>query len=301
MASSMDKDLVHVFLWAKLLSGVVATMVPFDSYTMREAIEDDYIFNPLRGIVPVSAKMYFQLPENKLEGFEGDTGYNGKELTEEELEKRYQIRKEKIYSDPERIDAIAHFVVDRLLSAVYHNIRGTAKAMLAVSSIPNAIKYKKLIDSCYPQAIEAQKKYERFSEAPIYTVYSERQGVESPNGLNGGINEKQVLQNFKLAKNGLIIVVDKLQTGFDEPKLHTLFLDKEIRGINAIQTISRVNRITKDKNDCKIVDFSHLNVNVKNIKQAFEHFSNVVVSDFAPLEDEITPPQKSIAAEPTNE
>jgi type I restriction enzyme, R subunit len=262
--------------------------VPFDSYTMREAIEDEYIFNPLRGIVPVSAKMYFQLPENKLEGFEGDTGYDEKNLTEEELEKRYQIRKEKIYSDTERMDAIAHFVVDRLLSAVYHNIRGTAKAMLAVSSIPNAISYKKLIDKYYPQAVAAQKKYERFSEAPVYIVYSERQGIESPNSLNDGINEKQVLQNFKLAKNGLIIVVDKLQTGFDEPKLHTLFIDKEIRGINAIQTISRVNRITKDKNDCKIIDFSHLNVNVKNIKQAFEHFSNVVVSDFAPLEDEKT-------------
>jgi type I restriction enzyme R subunit len=262
--------------------------IPFDSYTMKEAIEDDYIFNPLRGIVPVSAKMYFQLPENKLEGFEGDTGYDDKELTAEEIEKRYQIRKEKIYSDPDRINAIAHFVVDRLLSAVYHNIRGAAKAMLAVSSIPNAIKYKKLIDRYYPQAVAAHKKYERFSEAPIYIVYSERQGVEAPNGLNGGINEKQVLQNFKLAKNGLIIVVDKLQTGFDEPKLHTLFLDKEIKGINAIQTISRVNRITKDKNDCKIVDFSHLNINVKNIKQAFEHFSNVVVSDFAPLEDEKT-------------
>ena len=262
--------------------------VPFDSYTMREAIEDGYILNPLRGIVPVSAKMFFELPDNKLQGFEGDTGYSDKSLTEEEIEIRYQIRKEKIYSDPDRIDAIAHFVVDRLLSAVYHNIRGTAKAMLAVSSIPNAIKYKKLIDRYYPLAIAAQKKYERFREAPIFIVYSERQGVESPNSLNGGLNEKQVLQNFKLAKNGLIIVVDKLQTGFDEPKLHTLFLDKEIRGINAIQTISRVNRITKDKNDCKIVDFSHLNVNVKNIKQAFEHFSNVVVSDFAPLEDEKT-------------
>lgn len=262
--------------------------VPFDSYTMREAIEDDYIFNPLRGVVPVSAKMFFQLPENKLEGFEGDTGYENKELTEDEIEAQYQIRKEKIYSDPDRIEAIAHFVVDRLLSAVYHNIRGTAKAMLAVSSIPNAIKYKKQIDKYYPQAIAAQKKFERFSDAPVYIVYSERQGIESPNGLNGGINEKQVLQNFKLAKNGLIIVVDKLQTGFDEPKLHTLFLDKEIRGINAIQTISRINRICKDKNDCKIVDFSHLNVNVKNIKQAFEHFSNVVVSDFAPLEDEKT-------------
>jgi len=167
--------------------------VPFDSYTMREAIEDEYIFNPLRGIVPVSAKMYFQLPEDKLKGFEGDTGYEEKTLTDEEIEKQYQIRKEKIYSDLDRIDAISHFVVDRLLSGVYHNIRGTAKAMLAVSSIPNAIQYKRRISNYYPKAVAAHKKYERFSEAPVYIVYSERQGVETPNSLNEGISEKQVL------------------------------------------------------------------------------------------------------------
>jgi len=78
-------------------------------------------------------------------------------------------------------------------------------------------------------------------------------------------------------------VVDKLQTGFDEPKLHTLFLDKEIRGINAIQIISRVNRTTKYKSDCKIIDFSYKNININNIKSAFEHFSDVVISDFDPF------------------
>ena len=82
-----------------------------------------------------------------------------------------------------------------------------------------------------------------------------------------------------------MIVVAKLQTGFDEKKLHTLFLDKEIKGISAIQTISRVNRTVKYKNDCKIVDFSYNNVNVQNIKEAFEHFSDVVVSDFDPFGD----------------
>ncbi|CAC9529066.1 Type I restriction-modification system, restriction subunit R (EC 3.1.21.3) [uncultured Gammaproteobacteria bacterium] len=76
-----------------------------------------------------------------------------------------------------------------------------------------------------------------------------------------------------------------MQTGFDERKLHTQFLDKEIRGISAIQTISRVNRTTKYKNDCKIIDFSYDNVNVQNIKDAFEHFSDVVVSDFDPFSD----------------
>jgi len=263
--------------------------IPFDSYTMKEAIEDGFILNPIRGIVPVSSKMQFEIPDNDLEGFEDDFGYeeipDDTDTGVDEEGKKYAIRKKKIYANKERIEAISKFIAERLVSTVYHNIRRTAKAMLAVSSIPNAIRYKRLIDKHYKDLVE-QKKYERFKEAPIYIVYSDSQDQPSSNSVNDGINEKQVLQNFKLAKNGLIIVVDKLQTGFDEPKLHTLFLDKEIRGINAIQTISRVNRTTKYKNDCKIIDFSYKNVNVKNIKQAFEHFSNVVVSDFDPLGDE---------------
>lgn len=263
--------------------------IPFDSYTMKEAIEDGYILNPIKGIVPVSSKMYFEAPENELEGFEGDTGYDDiPDDTDTGFGadgKKYAIRKKKIYANPERIEAISHFIVERLVTTVYHNIRGTAKAMLATTSIPNAIKYAGFIKKHFKE-ITKQKKYERFKDAPVYIVYSDSQDQPSSNSINDGVNEKTVLQNFKLAKNGIIIVVDKLQTGYDEPKLHTLFLDKEIRGINAIQTISRVNRTTKYKNDCKIVDFSYKNVNVKNIKAAFEHFSNVVVSDFDPLGDE---------------
>jgi len=271
--------------------------IPFDSYTMREAIEDGYILNPIKGIVPVSAKMYFEIPENELEGFENDLGYekvhfNSYDIIPDDTEtgideegKKYAIRKKKIYLNTQRIEAISKFIAERLVSSVYHNIRGSAKAMLAASSIPAAIKYKGFIDKFYKELVR-DKKYERFQEAPVYIVYSDSQEHKSCSSLNDGLNEKTVLQNFKLAKNGIIIVVDKLQTGFDEPKLHTLFLDKEIRGINAIQTISRVNRTAKHKNDCKIVDFSYKNVNVGNIKKAFEHFSNVVVSDFDPLGDE---------------
>lgn len=271
--------------------------IPFDSYTMREAIEDGYILNPIKGIVPVSAKMYFEIADNDLEGFDDDLGYDklhykGFDEIPDNMEfgidiegKKYAIRKEKIYQNKDRIEAISKFIVERLVSSVYHNIRGTAKTMLAVSSIPAAIKYKGFIDKYYKEIVK-NKKYERFAEAPVYIIYSDSQEHKSCSSLNDGLNEKAVLQNFKLAKNGIIIVVDKLQTGFDEPKLHTLFLDKEIRGINAIQTISRVNRTSKYKNDCKIIDFSYKNVNVKNIKEAFEHFSNVVVSDFDPLGDE---------------
>jgi len=76
-----------------------------------------------------------------------------------------------------------------------------------------------------------------------------------------------------------MIVVDKLQTGFDEPKLHTLFLAKETKGINAVQTLCRVNRTTKNKEDCLVVDFSIDNINISNIKNAFEKYAHVVVSD----------------------
>ena len=265
--------------------------VPFDSYTMREAIEDGYILNPIKNIVPVSAKMYFEIPDNELEGFEDDLGYFKESIPEntdtgvDEYGKKYAIRKKKIYANTDRIDAISKFIVERLVTAVYTKIRGTAKAMLAVSSIPLAIKYKKRIEK-YLEEITVDKKYEKYKDAPVYIVYSDSQDQPNSNTLNNGLNEKSVLQNFKLAKNGIIIVVDKLQTGYDEPKLHTLFLDKEIRGINAIQTISRVNRTTKNKIDCKIVDFSYKNINVKNIKEAFENFSNVVVSDFDPIGDE---------------
>ncbi len=267
--------------------------IPFDSYTMKEAIEDRYILNPIKGIVPVSAKMYFEKPDIETEGFEdGEVSYF-KEIPEDQEEgydkngKKYRISKKNIYENEERIKAISKFIAKRLVTAVYHNIRGKAKAMLAASSIKAAIKYRKHIQVYFNQLI-TEKKYERFKDAPIYIVYSsDGQKYVNSSSLNNGLSEAKVLQKFcRHDRNGLIIVVDKLQTGFDEPKLHTLFLDKEIRGINAIQTISRVNRTTEYKTDCKIIDFSYKNVNVNNIKQAFEHYSNVVVSDFDPLGQE---------------
>jgi type I restriction enzyme R subunit len=243
---------------------------PFDSYTMKEAIEDGFILNPLKNIVPVASKMLFDLPSNPLVGF---------------TEKEYKdARKKQIYENRDRIDAIAKYVADLLCKDVYRQIRGTGKAMLAVHSIKAAIAYHEAVSKHF-KALVKEQKYIKYAEAPIHTIYSDNQDEQNSNGLNGGLSEEKALESFSLKKNGLMIVVAKLQTGFDEKKLHTLFLDKEVKGISAIQTISRVNRIMKYKNDCKIVDFSYNNVNVQNIKDAFEHFSDVVVSDFDPFGD----------------
>ena len=243
---------------------------PFDSYTMKEAIEDGFILNPLKNIVPIASKMLFDLPKNKLDGF-----------TEKDFK---DAQKKQIYENRERIDAIAKYIADLLVKDVYRQIRGTGKAMLAVHSIKAAIAYQSAVTRHFKEWVK-QPKYAKYAEAPIHVVYSSNQDEQSATGLNNGLTEEKVLESFAMNKNGLIIVVAKLQTGFDEKRLHTLFLDKEIKGINAIQTISRVNRTTKYKNDCKIVDFSYNNVNVQNIKDAFEHFSDVVVSDFDPFGD----------------
>ena len=242
---------------------------PFDSYTMKEAIDDGFILNPRENIVPIASKMIFDKPSNPLEGF---------------TEKEYKdAEKKQIYNNRERIDHIAKHVADLLVKDVYRQIYGMGKAMLAVYSIKSAIAYKEAVTRHFNELVK-DPKYQKYAKAPIYIVYSSSQDVQSSTGLNG-LTEEKVLAEFALIKNGLIIVVDKLQTGFDEKKLHTLFLDKEIKGISAIQTISRVNRKAKHKNDCKIIDFSHENVNVQNINEAFEHFSDVVVSDFDPFGD----------------
>ncbi len=244
---------------------------PFDAYTMNEAISDGYILDPTKHIIPVPAKMYYEIPELNLRYASGD---------DEEI--RYRLRKEKIYGNHERIRAISRFVVNRLLSLVYGKIRGTGKAMLAVSSIPVAIEYCRNIRELMEQKL-ATGKYETYRNAPISIVYSDNQNYQNSRGLNDNVSEEDVIKNFKHARNGLIIVVDKLQTGFDDPRLHTIFLDKEIRDINAIQTISRVNRTCKYKTECHIIDLSHNNVNVKNINDAFARFSDLVISDFDPL------------------
>ena len=247
------------------IAGTDPMWIPFDCYTMKEAIADGYILDPTKHIITYAVPVEFVLPDD-LRG-------------EDDIKIRES--KPRVYAYEPRMRKIAEFIVERLVSLVYGKMCGQGKAMLAVSSIPNAIKYFHIIKQLYAEKCK-EKKYERYKDAPICIVYSNRQEYESCSSLNGGVNEETVISNFKNDKNGLIIVVDKLQTGFDEPKLHTLFLDKEITDINAIQTISRVNRTCPNKEECHIVDCSFQGINRRNIKQAFKKFCGMVISDFNP-------------------
>ena len=249
----------------------VPLWVPFDTYSMKEAIEDGYILDPAKHIIPYNVPVKFELPE-------------GLAMEDEENAPAVRQEKRKVYESEPRMRKIAEFVVDRLVSLVYGKIRGGGKAMLAVTSIPVAIRYTRLIRELYAKKCD-EPLYAKYANAPVAVVYSDSQRYESCASVNDGMPEDKVIENFKNAKNGLIIVVDKLQTGFDEPKLHTLFLDKEIKDINAIQTISRVNRTCKHKTECHVIDCSWQNVNTKNIKQAFKKYCDMVISHFNPEEE----------------
>ena len=242
---------------------------PFDCYSMTEAIQDGYILDPTQHIIPIALKMHFYVEEQGQQ----------REVTEDDADATF--RKSAVYEDEERMKEVARQVVHYLLSSVYARINRTGKAMLAVSSIKMAIKYAMVIRRL--MAEECRKEaFSRYKDAPIAVVYSDNQEYESCSSMNGNLSEEKVIADFCEKKNGLMIVVDKLQTGFDEKRLHTLFLDKEITGINAVQTISRVNRICKNKTDCQIVDFSFRNVNQRNIKSAFREYCDMAVAEMNP-------------------
>ncbi len=160
---------------------------PFDSYTMKEAIEDGFILNPLKNIVPVASKMLFDLPANPLEGF---------------TEKEYKdAQKKQVYENRDRIDAISRYVADLLVKDVYRQIRGTGKAMLAVNSIKAAIAYQGAVTKHF-NALMNEPKYEKYADAPIHVVYSSNQDEQSATELNGGLTEERrywrVLRSAKM-------------------------------------------------------------------------------------------------------
>ncbi len=230
--------------------------VPFDAYTMNEAIEDGFVLDPTKSLIPCAIKLQYA----------------------EEEGKALPLKKD-IYENEERLRATSKKIAEILVSTTYKKIYGYGKAMLACSSIDSAKKYVDYINEEL-DIITKKSKYAKYADTKVYVVFTHNQEDRPAHDLCGFNSEKEVIAAFRTDKNGLMIVVDKLQTGFDEPKLHTLFLDKEVNGIGAVQTVCRVNRTTKNKEDCLVVDFSKDNINISNIKNAFEKYAGVVVSEF---------------------
>lgn len=236
--------------------------MPFDTYTMTEAINDGFVLDPTKN--KISLRTIFQYEA----------------IVDGDKKRMPSIQEE--YEMDDRIVYVSKHIAKTLLDVTYRKIRKTGKAMLACYSINAAKKY---FDQVQIELEELSKlpEYAGQNIGKVYMVYTSGQEEKPAYRLCGLNSEKEVIAAFRSDKNGLMIVVDKLQTGFDEPRLHTLFLDKEISGITCVQTVCRINRTTKHKNDCLVVDYSKNNKNIANINNAFAKYAGVVVSEFNSL------------------
>ncbi len=261
--------------------------VPHFSYTMKEAIDSKYILDPTLNIMTVTDKL----------DFIEVVGDAKSPLTKD------------IYANHNRQSLAAKEIVKIFVRETMNSIRagrgrnsgrGEGKAIVAESSIPVAIQMKplieealqleakKVIDSIQPgstkKTIEAAYAQSEAIKNVIVTIVFSNTSTEKCSTYNDGLSQEAIIKKFKCEgsqyKNSIMIVVDKLLTGFDEPTLHTIFINKNISDVGLFQAVCRVNRIHQNKNNCLVVDLSHKNTVAQEIPSVFKKYGGITVSDF---------------------
>jgi type I restriction enzyme R subunit len=226
---------------------------PFHLYSMRQAIEEEFILDVLRNYTTYTE--YLQLIKKILD----DPEYNKK--------RAQKAIKQFIDLSPDVLKQKATIMLDHFMSDTIKKIDGKAKAMVVTSSRLHALRYKFIMDHYIKE-----KKY------PIRTLVAfsgalkdEKQypGKEFTEAKINGFGESELPEKFSTPEYQILIVAEKYQTGFDEPLLHTMYVEKELRGVSSVQTLSRLNRIYPGKEDTFVMDFVN---SAKDIQKDFQKF-----------------------------
>ncbi|WP_417599768.1 type I restriction endonuclease subunit R [Owenweeksia hongkongensis] len=229
---------------------------PFHLYSMRQAIEEGFIMDVLENYT--TYKTYFGL----IKSVEDDP----------EVPKRKAAKAlaRFISLHPHDITQKVEVIVEHFRTHTKHKIGGRAKAMVVTRSRLHAVKYK--------QAFDAYLKKKGYNDIKSLVAFSGT--VEDPDlpgssytevGMNQGIRERELRDRFASEEYQVLLVADKYQTGFDQPLLHTMYVDKRLSGIQAVQTLSRLNRTITGKEDTFVLDFVNEREEIyKSFKQYFE-------------------------------
>jgi type I restriction enzyme R subunit len=220
---------------------------PFHQYTMRQAIAEGFILDVLESYT--TYKTYFELIENE------------KAESEKEVEKLKARRLMLEYVDRHAfaVRRKAHIIVDHFTRKTAHKIGGQAKAMVVTHSRAHAVLYKQALD----EVLREQNL--PFGVLVAYTgtvtINEQKYTEDSMNPPGTG----DIAEAFKNPAQRLLVVANKFQTGFDQPLLHTMYVDKKLGGVAAVQTLSRLNRVFPPlKQDTMVLDF----VNEQEVIQA---------------------------------
>lgn len=236
---------------------------PFHSYTMKQAIQEGFILDVLRYYTPVNS--YYRL----IKTVEADPEFDTKRATKKL--RRY------VESNDHAIRLKAEIMVDHLHEQVLalNKIGGQARAMVVTSGIERAIQYFKAISTYLTERKSPYRAIVAFSGEHEFG------GAKVTEADLNGFPSKDIPDRIENDPYRFLICADKFQTGYDQPLLHTMYVDKALSGIKAVQTLSRLNRAHPQKYDTFVLDFMN---ETETIQASFETFYRTTV-----LSDETDP------------
>ena len=238
---------------------------PTHRYTMRQAIEEAFILDVLKHYTTYAT--YYKL----LKACDDDPNV--------ERKKAAQALARFMRLHPHNIAQKTEVMVEHFNAVTRHKIGGRAKAMVVTGSRLEAVRYKQSFD-----------RYIQHKGYPIKTLVAFSGMVQddriadvtfTEEGMNQGIREKELPEKFATQEYQVLLVAEKYQTGFDQPLLHTMYVDKRLAGIQAVQTLSRLNRIHPLKEDTFVLDFVN---DREEIREAFKTYY-----EGAEMGDEVDP------------
>jgi type I restriction enzyme R subunit len=141
-------------------------------------------------------------------------------------------------------------IVEHFRQVIMKKIGGKAKAMVVTASRPHVVRYKKEFDRYIKE-----KGYNEIRTLVAFSAFKDEFGILHTESDINDFGEKELTEKFNTMEYQLLLVADKYQTGFDQPLLHTMYVDKKLSGVKAVQTLSRLNRIYPGKEDTFILDF----------------------------------------------
>lgn len=225
------------------------TFKPFHDYTMRQAIEEGFILDVLSSYT--TCRAYWKLWKT----IESDPRYDKR--------KAAYLLKSYVERNPHAIDTKVGIMVEHFTGQVQDKIGNRAKAMIVTRSRLHAVRYKLAMDRHLAEQDHPFKVLVAFSG----TV--EDSGQSYTESSMNGQSEAQTAGAFDTPEYRFLIVANKFQTGFDQPLLHTMYVDKKLGGVNAVQTLSRLNRTHPGKTETLVLDFAN---EADAIKAAFDPY-----------------------------
>ena len=229
---------------------------PFHSYTMKQAIQEGFIVDVLANYTPVGS--YYKLMKTVEDDPEFDAKRASKKL------RAYVEGNEHAIAQKSAI-MVEHFLAQVVAK---RKIAGQARAMVVTSSIARCIEYFHAIR----EVLAARKSPYRAVVA--FSGEHEYKGMKVTEASLNGFPSNAIAEQVKTDPYRILVVANKFQTGYDEPLLHTMYVDKALSGVLAVQTLSRLNRAHPAKHDTFVLDFAN---DADEIQRAFEPYYRTTV------------------------